>query len=131
MKKIISESRGQNDSPGKCLETIFFKHIEFLEKHKGIPRIIFSDEMYSGNQKIIIRLRGIIKQYMAEIKKVLKKGVADKEFDTKLDIDVAAIAFLGLIQSTALQSILFHFSFFPKKRGKKIWRIYLRGIISR
>ncbi len=131
LKEIASQSSSQDDSPAKCLETIFFKHIEFFEKHKGIPRIIFSDEMYSGNEKIIMRLRSIMKQYVGQIKKVLNKGVADKEFDPGLDTNAAAMAFLGLIQSTALQWILFRYDFSPKKRGKKIWRIYLRGILLR
>ena len=131
LKKIISKSCRQNALSSKCLENIFFQHIEFFEKHKGIPRVIFSDEMYSGNEKIIMRLRSIVKQYMDEIKKVLKKGIADKEFDPELDISAAAMAFLGLIQSTALQWILFRYSFSPKKRGKKIWRIYLKGILLR
>ncbi len=131
LKEIISQSCRQNALSGKCLEAIFFKHIEFLEKHKGIPRIIFSDEMYSGNEKIIMRLRTIMKQYVGGIKKVLMRGCRDKEFDPELDINAAAMAFLGLIQSIALQWILFRYSFCPKKRGKKIWRIYLRGILLR
>ncbi len=126
--KITSESCSKNDLPNQCLENIFMKHIEFLETHKGIPRVIFSDEMHSGNEEIIMRLRGIVKQYMSEIKKILKKGIADKEFDSELDIDAAAMTFMGFIQSTALQRILFRYSFFPKKRGEKIWKIYLRGI---
>ena len=131
LREIISDSCSKNDLPSQCLGNIFLKHIEFLETHKGIPRVIFSDEMYSGNEEIIIRLRGIVKQYMSEIKKVLKKGVADKEFDSELDIDAAAMTFMGFIQSTALQWILFRYSFSPKKRGEKMWKIYLRGIRAR
>jgi AcrR family transcriptional regulator len=131
LKKITSEACSKNDLPSRCLENIFLKHIEFLEMHKGIPRVIFSDEMYSGNEEIIMRLRGIVKQYMGEIKKVLKKGIMEKEFDSGLDIDAAAMTFMGFIQSTALQWILFHYSFSPKKRGEKIWKIYLRGIRAR
>lgn len=128
LRKIITESSNKNDSASQYLENIFLKHIEFLELHKGIPRVIFSDEMYSGNNEIIMRLRGIVKQYMDEIKKIIKKGIEKKEFDSGLDIDVAAMTFMGFIQSTALQWILFRYSFSPKKRGEKIWKIYLRGI---
>ncbi|MBU1044584.1 MAG: TetR/AcrR family transcriptional regulator [Candidatus Omnitrophica bacterium] len=131
LQKIISEACSKNNLPSQCLENIFLKHIEFLETHRGIPRVIFSDEMYSGNELLIRRLRGIVKQYMGGIKKVLKKGVEEKEFDSGLDIDAAAMTFMGFIQSTALQWILFRYSFSPKKRGKKIWKIYLRGIYSR
>jgi AcrR family transcriptional regulator len=131
LKKIINEACRKKDLPSQCLENIFFKHVEFLETHKGIPRVIFSDEMYSGNEETIMKLRGIVKQYMGEIKKVLKKGIMEKEFDSGLDIDAAAMTFMGFIQSTALQWILFRYSFSPKERGEKIWKIYLRGIRAR
>ena len=131
LKMIVRESCLENDTAIECLENIFLKHIEFLELHKGIPRVIFSDEMYSGNEEIIMRLRRIVKQYIGEIKKVLKKGIAEKEFDSVLDIDAAAMTFMGFIQSTALQWILFQYSFSPRKRGEKIWKIYLRGIRAR
>lgn len=131
LKMIISESCHKNDLPSQCLENIFLRHVEFVERHKGIPRVIFSDEMASGNEEILIRLRGIVKQYVGEIKKALKKGIVEKEFDAELDLDVAAMMFLGFIQSIAMQWILFRYSFNLKKRGKKIWKIYLRGIRAR
>lgn len=131
LKKIISDSCSTKDLSSVCLKKIFLRHIEYLEKHKGIPRVIFSDEMYSGNEQIIARLRATVKGYIDEIKKILKSGIEDKEFDPKLDVNAAAITFLGFIQSIALQWVLFRYSFDPKKRGEKIWRIYLRGIRSR
>lgn len=128
--RIIEESYDQSDCSSKYLENIFFKHIEFLAGHKGIPRIIFSDEMYSGNGENIVRVRNIVNQYMDEIKKILNKGIEGDEFDSALDAESAAMAFLGFIQSIALQWVLFGDSFSPKKRGKKVWDIYLRGIRS-
>ncbi len=131
LKKIISQSFKQSNLASKCLELIFFKHIDFLERNKGIPRLIFSDEMYSGNERIILRLRHIMNQYMGEIKKILNKGIADKEFDPSLDVDAASMVFLSLIQSIVLQWILFRYDFPLEKKGKIIWRIYLRGILLR
>ncbi len=128
LSKITNESCNKKSTHGKCLENMFFKHIEFLEDHKGMPRIIFSDEMYSSNERIIMRLRCIMKKYALEIKKILKRGIENKEFDPQLNVDAAAMTFFGLIQSIALQWILFHYSFSPKKRGEKIWSLYLRGI---
>lgn len=131
LKTIVLESCHENDTAIECLESIFFKHIEFLRKHKGIPRVIFSDEMYSADKNMSVRLKTSIRGYHNDIKKVLMGGIKDKTFDVDLDIEAAATTFIGLIQSTALQWVLFGGSFSPKARGKKIWKIYLKGILQR
>lgn len=131
LKIIVRESCRESDTPNECLERIFFKHIDFLEKHKGIPRVIFSDEMYSADKKIADKLKEIVKRYQEDIRKVLIKGIKDKTFDADLNVDAAVMTFIGLIQSTALQWVLFGYSFSPKVRGREIWQIYLKGILSR
>jgi len=131
LKRIVKESCKEESDPLSCLEKVFTKHISFLENHRGIPRIIFSDEMYSGNKKLALKLKGNVMEYVEKIKNILRQGVRDESLDCNLDVDAAAIAFVGLIQSTALQWVLFGYSFSPKARGKKIWQIYLKGILSR
>jgi AcrR family transcriptional regulator len=131
LKRIVKESCKEESDPLNCLEKVFTKHISFLENHRGLPRIIFSDEMYSGNKKLALKLKGNVTEYVEEIKNILRQGVKDESLDCNLDVDAAAIAFVGLIQSKALQWVLFGYSFSPKARGKKIWQIYLKGILSR
>jgi TetR/AcrR family transcriptional regulator, fatty acid metabolism regulator protein len=130
LKRIVKKSRKEESGPLSCLEKIFTKHISFLENHRGIPRIIFSDEMYSGNKKLALKLKGSVTEYGEEIKNILRQGIKDGSLDCNLDVDAAAIALVGLIQSTALQWVLFGYSFSPKTRAKKIWQIYLKGILS-
>lgn len=130
LRKIVKEACSKKDTPSNCLKQIFLQHIDFLEKHKGIPRIFFSDEMYTVDKQLSFKLKENIMQYLTEIKKILKEGVRNKSLDPKLDVDAAAIAFVGLIQSTVLQWVLFGYSFSPKRRGQKIWQIYLKGILS-
>ncbi len=129
LKEIVKESCGKKDSPLNRLRQIFLQHIAFLEKHKGIPRIFFSDEMYTADKRLSLKLKANIMEYLAEIKKILKEGIKNKSLDPKLDVDAAAAAFVGLIQSTALQWILFGYSFSPKTRSHKIWQIYSKGIL--
>lgn len=131
LQQILSQSLRKYSLPSKSLEVIFFSHIEFIEKHKGILRIVFSDDMYSGNKKVIMRLKNIMKKYRSQIKKILSLGILNNEFDPNLDIEAASIVFLGLIQSIMLQWRLFGYSFSPKKKGKQIWNVYLRGILLR
>ena len=131
LKIIVRESCRESDTPVECLERIFFKHIDFLEKHKGIPRVIFSDEMYSADRKIAEKLKEIVNGYQDGIRKVLIGGIKDNTFDAGLNVDAAVMTFIGLIQSTALQWVLLGYSFSPKVRGREIWQIYLKGILSR
>lgn len=128
---LIEEVNRRNAPPLKSLESIFFKHIEFLDKHRGIPRFIISDELCFGKSRFSAKLKRIVAKYLSGIKVILKKGIADGTFDRSLDLDGAAFLFFGLIQSTAMQWVLFKYSFPLASRGKRIWHIYLRGILSR
>lgn len=130
LKMMAREFCNRNDTANECLESIFFKHIDFIKRHKGILRIIFSDEMYSADKNVSIKLKNSVKEYRNDIRKVLMRGIKEGTFNANLDIDAAASAFVGLIQSIAIQWMLSGYSFSPKTRGKKIWKIYLKGILQ-
>ncbi len=131
LESILRESCSRHDPAEVCLKSIFLNHIDFLEKHKGLPRFVFSEEVYLGNGKNALRIRKIIKRYMEGISQVLRKGIENGEFCERLDETAAAAAMLGLIQSTALQWGLFRYSFSPKRRGEKLWKVYSEGILLR
>jgi AcrR family transcriptional regulator len=131
LEKIIKDTLAKKEPALKCLENIFFKHIGFLERHKGILRVIFSDEMYSKDKKLTVRLKGSARQYLKGIKNILRQGIISKALDKRLNTDVAAAVFLGLIQSTALQWLVFGNLSFNKPRCQRIWQIYLKGILAR
>ncbi|MDD5729835.1 MAG: TetR/AcrR family transcriptional regulator [Candidatus Omnitrophica bacterium] len=131
LERIIKDARLAHGSPLYCLEDIFLKHLEYLEKNKAIPKIVFSEQMYSAQTHFSKNLKNNISGYLLRIKEILRKGVEDKIFERSLDIESAAVAFVGLIQSTALQWVLSGYSFSPKSRSKKIWQIYSKGILSR
>ena len=131
LKHIIVSAIGKNSSAVSCLEFIFFQHIDFLSRHHGIPRFVFSDEMYScGSKAVMSHLKYILRWYMQEIRRIIILGIDKGELHKDIDTDAAVMAFLGLIQSTAFQWALFGFSFSLKKRGDKIWSIYRDGILS-
>jgi len=124
---IVDSASREERSPLECLKTIFLKHIEFLENNRGIFKFMLSDGIYSVEN----RAKGAVARYLSAIRRILSRGRRDGIFDRGLDVDAAARAFLGSIQGVGLQWILYNYTFSPRKRGKKIWQIFARGIRSR
>lgn len=110
------------------LEKIFYNHAKFMEKHRDLPVILFSCKLSGHGGEIIGKISEGIKGYTGAIEKILEQGVKEGAFDKSLDIETAAVTFIGLVQFLLLQWMVLGFPETPSQRGKKVWPIYLKGI---
>ncbi|MGC1404909.1 MAG: TetR/AcrR family transcriptional regulator [Thermodesulfobacteriota bacterium] len=112
--------------PLKKLETIFFSHIELIEEHPGMPRLIFSEDIRLGNrklgEKISLRLRG----YVETLAGIFAAGINEGDFRQGLSPRETALTFLGLIQSTALRWTIGRESFDMKAEARKLWENFMQ-----
>ena len=130
LRQIRKDALAKEKDPVRRLKYIFKNHLNFLELHKGIPKIIFSDDIYSTNKELSEKMKSTILNHVKVIKDILMQGKKRGTLRRDLDIDTAAAAFIGHIQSTALQRVLFKHLFPLKITGDKLWNIYLEGIIN-
>lgn len=131
VEKIVKISSLYHKNPLKQLESIFFKHVSFVAEHKGIPRIFLSDEMFSSDKGLLNKLKFVMFKYTGEIRKILKRGIEENSFDKNIDVEAASMLFLGLMQSMAIQWLISDYSFSIRLRSREIWKIYLKGILTR
>ncbi len=125
--KIVDGASREKRSPVECLRNIFLRHLAFLENNRGIFKFMLSEGIYSVSG----RAKGGIKRYLSAIRGILSRGMREGYFDGRLDLDAASRAFLGNIQGVGLQWILCDYGFSIHTRGKRIWQIFARGILSR
>ncbi len=69
----VSKACSATIDPFERLKLILTRHIRFILENHAIPRIIFSEEVYSGNIDRKAKLNRKIGGYLAEISEIIKK----------------------------------------------------------
>lgn len=94
------------DAEGR-LRGLLERHIQLIKSEHGIPRMIFSDELWGQKQEKRQKMFRIVTGYLAEIEDMVREGQNKEEI--KKDLNPAAVArmFFGIVQPAAL---LWHMS---------------------
>ena len=126
--QLVRTALIQEKTPEKQLRSIFFGHLGIFKKQRGVLRMILSTELSGGDKLVEANLQKNIAGYLSQIKDILNGGIREKAFSPELDVEAAAMMFIGLIQATALQWLMFGDYIAEGMRGERVWEIYLKGL---
>ncbi|AQQ72214.1 Fatty acid metabolism regulator protein [Limihaloglobus sulfuriphilus] len=118
----------QTDDPLERLHQLFLRHIRLISENRGIPVVIFSQDFHADNLERKTRICKMISSYLKEVAALLKQAQAGGHIAKSVDIDAAAMLFLGLIQPPM---ILWHLSegdFDVQRHAKSAWPLFLKAI---
>jgi len=104
------------------------KHIKLIRENQGIPRIVFSEDVYSGHNGRKKRIYAIISGYLESVEKIVYEGQTSGVICKNLAPKNIALIFFGLVQPSA---ILWHISsgdFDVTKEARKNWEILEKAI---
>jgi AcrR family transcriptional regulator len=114
--------------PLERLKRLLFRHIQLIRENRGIPRIVFSEDVYAGHPERKTKVFESIKAYLHQVEKIVHQGQVEAQIRRDLDPGTISIMFLGLIQPAA---ILWHLSdghFDVTKHAEKAYRIFCGAI---
>jgi len=117
-------------SPAAALEAMFMAHVDFVAKHPGVPRMLFGELQRSENTLPKQMVQALIRQYSERLRRLLEDGKAQGEFDPGLDVNAAAVLFIGSIQGLVMQSMLAGKVTQIRRDAPGAFAIYRRGIGS-
>lgn len=103
----LEKVRQTTDNAVERLHEMLSRHVGLIRKEQGIPRIIFSDELWGQKKERRQRLYRIVSGYLAEIEDIVKDGQNQGHIRSDLDSRVVARLFFGIVQPAAL---LWHMS---------------------
>ena len=117
-------------SPVVALEAVFMAHIEFVSEHPGVPRMLFGELQRPGETLPKRMVQTLIRHYGERLRRLLEDGKEQGELDAGLDVDAAAVLFIGTIQGLVMQSLLAGDVACIRKDAPGAFAIYRRGIGS-
>ena len=115
-------------SPVAALEAVFMTHIDFVSEHPGVPRMLFGELQRPGETLPKRMVQTLIQHYGERLHRLLEAGKAQGELDADLDVDAAAVLFIGTIQGLVMQSLLAGKVSRIRRDAPAVFAIYLRGI---
>ena len=117
--------------PLERLHRLLMRHVKLIrEENKGIPRVIFSEDFYSGRSARKSNIYGLIRDYLTGVAGIIRQGQADGRIRTDLDPATGSVMFLGLIQPAA---VLWHLSdgkFDVTLHAEKAWNVFRLAILA-
>lgn len=118
-------------SPLAALQAIYTAHIDFVAEHPGVPRMIFGELQRPAETLAKRMVQTLVHSYGQRIRRLLEAGKAQGELAADLEVDAAAVLFLGTIQGLVMQSLLAGDVARMRRDAPGVFAIYRRGIASR
>ena len=118
-------------SPLAALQAIYTAHIDFVAEHPGVPRMIFGELQRPAETLPKRRVQTLVHSYGQRIRRLLEAGKVQGELAADLEVDAAAVLFLGTIQGLVMQSLLAGDVARMRRDAPGVFAIYRRGIASR
>lgn len=115
-------------SPAAALEAMFMTHIEFIARHPGVPRVLFAELQRSGTSLTRKMVQTLLRHYRQRLHVLLEAGKAQGELDAHLDVDAAAVLFIGTIQGLVMQSLVAGKVAELRHDAPAVFALYRRGI---
>lgn len=117
-------------SPLAALEAMFLSHAEFAAEHPGIPKIMFGELQRAEVTPAKRIAKALLQRYGQRLREVLEEGKACGDLAADLDVEAAAMLFIGTIQGLVMQSLLAGDVSHIRENAPRVFAVYRRGVRS-
>jgi AcrR family transcriptional regulator len=127
----IDKAMQDQETAIAALHAAFMTHIQFISEHPGVPRLLFGELQRKENSTPKKLVNALLSQYHQRLQQTLEQGKQNQELDAELDVEAAAMLFIGSIQGLVVQSIVLGNSDTLLQTAKGIFVLYQRAIEAR
>lgn len=130
MKNVAAIYEETND-PVERLKRLLMRHINMIKKNKGIPRIIFTEDLYKTKPERKQKVYDNLKSYLTKVSEIIRQGQEEGQIRKDVEPMTLSVMFLGLIQPSAIMWHLSDGEFDAEKQAKKAWQVFESEIRAR
>ncbi len=107
MGHMLDMAEKNEPDPLRAIEKMFFAHVRFVQKHPGIPRVVFSEHLLAGKPVFRRLIGGMVdgyeKRVAAKISAAKKMGLAASTVEPKS----AAVLYIAMVQGIVIRTTIF------------------------
>lgn len=123
----LTQAAGNGDATTR-LHRVFVAHLQFIEDHPGMARILFSDEVHFNADKLRHELNARVEQLFQFVGGIIGAGVGNGELSSTINVDAAAALYLGLIQTQLLLWSVNERTGRLMTGAEQLWALYARAL---
>jgi AcrR family transcriptional regulator len=116
--------RQESTDPLERLRRLLARHAQLIRKDVAIPRVIFSEEIFSGHARRRQRMYQIFQSYLKEVQKLIREGQFQGAIRPDLPPTTGSVMFLGLVQPAIILSLLSDGAFDVATHAQRAWRLF-------
>ena len=114
----------ETSEPMDRLQRILKRHVETLRENQAIPRVLFTEDVFTGNPKRRNRVYEIINGYLDGLDEIIRDGQRKGQIRSDIDSKTVALMLLGMIQPGAILWFLSDGKFDISKQSEKNWNVF-------
>jgi AcrR family transcriptional regulator len=120
----VQAVRVEVSDPLDRLHRLLLRHLELIRQNGGIPRIVLSEEIFSGKPKRRLKVYRMISSYLNEVAILVREAQTNGRVQPDVAPDAAAAMFLGLIQPAAILWMMSDGKFDIDKHAVHAWQLF-------
>jgi len=113
------------------LKLLVGQQLEFIARHRGLPRLLFSERLHQENTHLKRSVGRIMERYAATVAELLREGVDSGVFRADLDADESARLILALVQGLVMRWSIHDFEFELPNETEALWRLLAPALVER
>ncbi|MFA7593470.1 MAG: TetR family transcriptional regulator [Thiohalobacteraceae bacterium] len=117
----------QQLTPLERLRKVIGFHLKFIQRQPGIPRLLFSEELQSGDPALRERMHGLIGFFLDFLRAQIREGQARGELRADLDPQQSACLLVASVQGLAFRWVLSEFRFVLEEQADLMVSTFLDG----
>lgn len=125
---IVNEVSQATPDPLERLGRVLRLHLDLIQKSPAIPRIVFSEGIFSENDHRRTRVLQIVEGYLEKVAEIICLGQREGRIRSDVEPKTVAVMFLGLIQPLIILSHATDGKFDVSRHVQQAWPLFLELI---
>lgn len=113
------------------LKSLLESQLAFISRHRGLPRLLFSERLHQENTRLKRSVARIMDAYTTTVSGLLAEGVASGVFRDDVDPDESARLILAMIQGLIMRWSVQDFRFDLPGQAPALWRMLEPALMRR
>ncbi len=128
LSENVATTLRETRDPLERLHRLLQRHVEQIRENRAIPRIIFSEDAYSGHPERRSKIVRMIQGYLASVGEIVREGQQRGQIRPDLDPDNLSLLFLGIFQPAGILWHLTDGKFDVTRHATRAWKVFVRAI---
>ncbi len=128
--KAISSGLNPDEQADEQLRKLIQRQLGFINKHRAIPKVLFSDFLHLESPKLKTSLQEVMNRYIKRVTQLLQQGKESGVFNKDLDVDQTARYIAALILGLVLRWSVYELNFSLEDEAESIW-LFLQPVLKK